>query len=79
MVVSYEAWRTKFGGDPELVGRKVYMRGQPFEVVGIAAPTFAGLESVPTGFWIPMAVRASVASVADAGDHLWVIGRLRRK
>ena len=35
MVLSYDAWRNKFGSDPSIVGRKLYMRGQPFEVVGV--------------------------------------------
>src|SRR5215471_6294652 len=42
MVISYDAWRNKFSSDPDLVGRKVYLRGQPFEVVGIATSEFSG-------------------------------------
>src|SRR5262249_1636120 len=32
MVLSYRTWRNGFGADPDMVGRKVYVRGQPFEV-----------------------------------------------
>ena len=42
MVLSYDAWRNKFGADPAMIGRKVYMRGQPFEVVGIAESAVRG-------------------------------------
>ena len=73
IVLSYDVWQSKFGGDPAMIGRKVYLRGQPFEVVGIAARGFVGLESLPIGFWIPMNM---AASVTDIGDHFWVIGRL---
>jgi predicted permease len=73
MVLSYDAWRNKFAADPGMVGRKVYMRGHPFLVVGITAPGFVGIESMPAGCYIPLAMRASVT---DLGDDIWVIGRL---
>ncbi len=82
MVVSDQAWRNSFGGDPGLVGRKVYVRGVPFDVVGIAGPAFSGLESLPTGFWVPLRM---VSLLTDRGDifgtvqpeSLNVLGRLR--
>jgi predicted permease len=75
MVLSHQAWRNQFGGDPSLVGRKVYLRGRPFEVVGIANPGFVGLESFPGGFWIPLRQYAAVADGPAPG--LKLIGRLR--
>jgi predicted permease len=73
LVLSYDAWQNKFGGAPGIVGRKVYLRGQPFEVVGITARSFVGLESIPISFWIPM---STAPSVTEVGDRFWVIGRL---
>jgi len=77
MVIGYQAWQNKFGGDPNLVGRKVYLRGHPFEVVGITAQSFAGLESAPTGFWIPLKTFIDDPDLSGSGVSLWVIGRLR--
>ena len=31
VVLSYAYWQSRFRGDPSIVGRKLYMRGQPFE------------------------------------------------
>ena len=45
--------KNKFGGDPEIVGKKVFLRGQPLEVVGVANPGFDGLE-FPSEFWVPL-------------------------
>jgi predicted permease len=73
MVLSDEAWRNKFGGDPEIVGRKVYLRGHPFEVVGVTNAAFTGLESFPVGFWIPM---RGAGPVTDGSRRISVIGRL---
>ena len=44
LVLSYDAWRNRFGADPAIVGRKLHLHGQPFEVVGVASPAFTGLE-----------------------------------
>lgn len=80
MVISYATWRDRFGADPALLGRKVYVRGQPFDVVGIAAPTFAGVESFPVGLWIPARMASSVLDTdpfaAGQSANLRVIGRL---
>ncbi len=42
MVLTDEYWRTRFGGDPGVIGRKVRVAGRPVEIVGVlqAAPTF---------------------------------------
>jgi predicted permease len=46
IVLGHRAWQSRFGGDPNVVGRKVLLGGLPFEIVGITAPEFAG---VPVG------------------------------
>ena len=82
MVVSYKAWRNKFAGDPDLVGRKVYLRGQPFEVVGITSPGFAGVENLPAGFWVPLQAWSALMEGDDLFGpkqpaRLSLIGRLQ--
>lgn len=37
-VVNYRLWRTRFGGDPGVVGRVVVLNEEPVEVVGVAPP-----------------------------------------
>lgn len=55
-VMSYRAWREKFGGDPSLVGADVAINSQPFTIVGIAPPGFFGdgLRTNPPEIWIPL-------------------------
>jgi predicted permease len=67
MVLTHDAWRNQFAQDPAIVGRKVYMRGQPYEIVGVARPGFQGIQGVAMSFWVPLDGRVTV----DA------IGRLR--
>ncbi len=37
-VVQYEAWRSRFGADPALIGKPIVVNGTTFTVVGITAP-----------------------------------------
>lgn len=82
LVLGYDTWRGQFGGDPAAVGRKVYVRGQPFEVVGVVNPDFGGLEDMPDGFWVPLSAAPRVLNGtdplgADKAGWLRLIGRLR--
>lgn len=81
-VISYEAWRSSFGGDPALVGKKIYIRGEPLEVVGIASHAFSGLESLPTGIWVPLHMAPKMIDGDDVfgprhPESLHVLGRLQ--
>ena len=82
MVLGYDAWQSKFGGDPNLVGKTVHLRGHAFEVVGIANPAFTGLETYPASFWIPLTMHAAVQDgpdllAAPQPEQLRLIGRLQ--
>jgi putative ABC transport system permease protein len=83
VVVSYDFWQTRLGGDPAVVGRTVRVNQYPMTIVGVAEPTFRGVDvgEVPA-LWIP----ASMAAYALPGfDNLldrrtrWmqVLGRLK--
>src|SRR5439155_657316 len=55
LVLSYDAWRGKFGGDSGLVGRKIVVHGIPLTVVGVAAKRFTGIgRTLPPDFWAPV-------------------------
>ena len=80
VVVSYAAWLTRFAADSSLIGRRVLLRGSPFQVIGIAQPGFSGLFKRPRDLWIPLAAEAAVDSsaasrVPDAED-VQLIARL---
>jgi putative ABC transport system permease protein len=81
-VISYRAWRQKFGGDQSVVGGAFTMNGQPFTVVGIAPPAFFGDRLTdPAAFWIPLAdeplIDGAMALVNfPQQDWLDVIGRI---
>ena len=43
-VLSYGFWETYFGRERDVVGRTLSLYGQPFEVIGVSAPRFYGVE-----------------------------------
>jgi len=43
VVLTYSYWETRFGGDPEVVGRKVSINGYPVTIVGVAPQGFDGI------------------------------------
>jgi predicted permease len=46
MVLGYSYWRTRFGSDPNIAGKKVEVNGNPFTIVGVAPPEFHGTYTV---------------------------------
>jgi len=54
VVLSYDFWKNQFGSGQDIVGRKVLVNQYPMTVVGVAAPTFHGIDvgEVPS-LWIP--------------------------
>jgi predicted permease len=76
VVLSHGAWQTMFAGDPEVVGKKVYLRGYPFEIVGVTPDGFGGMAEMPQDFWAPISMLATV----DPSDHgVGFIGRLNHE
>src|SRR5690349_3787884 len=38
VVISYDLWQRRFGGDPNIVGRKITLNNRPTEIIGVLAP-----------------------------------------
>ena len=65
LVLSYDAWQGKFGGDSGVVGRKVVAHGVPLTVVGVAAQRFTGIGTVPPDFWAPVTLLSRLEGSED--------------
>ncbi len=53
-VISHRWWQTTFGGDPEVIGRTVFLNFEPYTVVGVAAQEFLGSAAdFRPQVWIP--------------------------
>lgn len=82
-VLSYSCWRQRFGGDPEIVGKKIFLDAKPFEVIGVTPRDFHGTEiGSPLDVQIPVTSSSQVLGGADRLKQpriswLEAIGRLR--
>jgi len=64
MILSDGLWRSRFGGDPSVLGKTIDIDGQPIQVVGV----------MPAGFAFP---RPGIAAYVPMGlNPLWTFGYL---
>jgi predicted permease len=42
VVLSYSYWKSRFGGDPTILGKAVFINGHPVTIIGVAAKDFLG-------------------------------------
>jgi predicted permease len=85
VVLSYDFWKKQLGGGADIVGRKVLVNQHSMTVVGVAAPTFHGIDvgEVPS-LWIPAVMSAQAIpgfeTMLDRRTR-WVqiLGRLKEK
>ncbi|HEX7239235.1 MAG TPA: ABC transporter permease, partial [Longimicrobiaceae bacterium] len=77
VMLSHEAWRRDFGGDPGVVGRTLRIEREPYEVVGVLPRGFVG----PMGeadLWFALDLAEALDDPATARGQHWmgVVGRL---
>jgi len=83
VVLGYDFWKTQLGSASDVVGRKVQINQYPMTVVGVATPTFRGIDvgEVPA-LWIPTSMSAQAIPGFDGllnrrTRWMQVLGRLR--
>ena len=55
VVLSHAAWKGMFGGVDGIVGQRLVLNGQDYEVIGVAPPAFKGIISIVTpALWVPL-------------------------
>ena len=84
VVLSYDFWKNQFGSAQDIVGRKVLVNQYPMTVVGVAAPTFHGIDvgEVPS-LWIPAVMSAQAIpgfnTMLDRRTRwMQILGRLKQ-
>jgi len=60
-VISWSAWQSDFGADPNIVGKMVRIDKHPYTIVGVAPEGFHGTEKIAQlDIFVPMANEASL-------------------
>jgi predicted permease len=72
-MLSYDVWRSAFGGDPGIVGRTVEITGVPRTIVGVM-PSHFDLMDRHVEVWLPLVLDPAAQ---NRGNHyLFLVGRL---
>ncbi len=75
LALSYALWQGRFGGVPDILGRRVNLDGEPYVVVGVMPKDFL-FPHREVQFWTPL--EFTEQDFADRGDnYLEVVARLR--
>lgn len=76
VVLSDNLWRTRFGGDPAIVGKPISLNGSNYDVIGIAPPKFDFPNRVEA--WRPFIFADWMLDPGNRGAHfLYAIGRVK--
>jgi predicted permease len=72
VMLSYNFWQRRYGGDPSLVGRDIRLDGTPYRVVGIVQPRFEYLWK-DINLWLPASFTSEQKSDASRHSNNWVM------
>jgi predicted permease len=85
VMLSYQFWRTRFGCDPEIVGKAIRLNNASYTVVGVMPSKLRTVDiGVSPDLWAPMATLPQL-DIAEAQAHpftsdehgFWIFGRLK--
>jgi putative ABC transport system permease protein len=76
VVLGHALWRTRFGGDPAILGQKITLDSRSLTVIGIAPPGFAFPEGVE--LWTPIAYDDFFRTKSRGSWYVRVFGRLQK-
>ncbi|HKH44617.1 MAG TPA: ABC transporter permease [Thermoanaerobaculia bacterium] len=76
-VLSYDLWRSGFGADPNILGRKLHLNGREYEVVGVGPRGFRGLSDL-ADLWVP-SMLPPIPPYVTSRTIRWVAGSARLK
>ncbi len=77
VVLSYGLWQRGFGGDPDIVGRKLTMSGKPYTVTGVMGVDYAFPSRAD--LWVPVGPQYSNPGWRNRGNHPGLFGIARLK
>ena len=80
-VLSYQAWRNRFHGDPNILGQKILLDRKPYEIIGVMPrdfdfPLVPGLAN-RAELWVPMSMTPAEISQAKSAWAYSMVGRLK--
>ena len=81
-VLNHRFWESRFGSDPEVLGKPVVLNGRMFRVIGVAGAGFTGLDpEASADLWIPLTTWAHLVNEPGrlTGTEHWITTVARLK
>jgi len=76
VVLSYNAWKSTFGGDANIVGRSIQLNQEPYRIIGVMGPDF--LWPNPTDLWAPLGLKPEDFAIDNLfNESYFVVARLQ--
>lgn len=81
-VLSFATWKSRFNGDPQILGTKILLDRKPYEVIGVMPRNFE-FPLIPgqlnrSEFWVPMSFRPDeLLPQSGANWSYQMVGRLK--
>ena len=70
VVLSFDYWKTKFGGDPRVVNQTLLINAHPFTIIGVAAPGFRSVVAGQTPrIFAPLMAQPVILPYEALDDH----------
>ena len=76
VVISNHLWKSRFGGDPEVVGRSITLNNQDYAVVGVMPAGFELPLNEDSEIWTPLVFTPEELTLRNS-HYLKVLGRLK--
>ena len=74
VILSHRLWQRHFGGDIEIVGKRITLDDQPYTVIGVMPPSF--FYSQLTELWTPLVIEAGMTNNRSL-RFLHIVARLK--
>lgn len=77
-ILSHETWATRFGADPNILGKQITINGTALTVVGVSVPSMPtpAFSRTPDVF-VPIGYYPNAHGLERGTRGIWVVGRLK--
>ena len=74
-VIGEGLWKTNYGGDPSILGKRIELNGRSRTIVGVLPASFA-FPSERTQLWVPLVISEN-SRTARSWFSYWAVGKLK--
>ena len=77
VLLSWNLWKRRFGGDPAIINQSVFIDARPFTVIGVM-PAWFEFPDPSAQLWLPVAHERPEKHMTAISNHMFgVVGRLK--